>query len=149
VEIRGQRGTSLIETTVALAIVAIVAGATLSAASVGARAAGSDTARSALQAAAQREMCVALDVLKYQGSIISPASVATALPMPAGSPLPATLSVQTAALSGGAISVAVTAATDSFPQQTATLRATVAQQAPLPGTRMRDPVLAPAPTGAP
>jgi len=114
-----------------------------------ARTAGNDTVRAALQDAAEREMAIAVDVLKYQGSAIVPATVATTLPMPAGSPLPAVLSIQTATSAGGAVSVSIRAASTGSPAASATVNAVLTQQAPLPGSRVLEPGLVPAPTGAP
>ena len=146
---QSERGTSLIETIVAVAIVAIVAGAFLSAETIAARFAGARAIADVLQDASQRELRIALDVLKYRGSNIVPASVATSLPMPTGSPLPVQLSVSSALLTGGAISVTITAAAADGSGRTASTNATLVQRAPLPGTRLRAPLLAPAPTGAP
>ncbi|MEO6836387.1 MAG: hypothetical protein ABI231_10845 [Candidatus Tumulicola sp.] len=144
-----QRGSSLIETAIAIAIASLVAGAALGAAIAATHAAGSDPTRDALQSAAQREMLVALDVLKYQGASIVPVTVATTLPMPAGSPLPAELSIATSALPHGAIRVAITAVNLARAGGRATLTATLSDRAPLPGTVLRAPGLVPAPTGAP
>ena len=105
--------------------------------------------RAVMQEAAEREMRVALDVLKYQGGSLAPVSVATALPLGSGSPLPVQVSVSAALGSDGttAVTVGVVATGDS--SQRVTLTGTLDRRAPLPGTVLHAPGLAPAPTGAP
>ena len=104
--------------------------------------------RDALQSAVRREIPIALDVLKYRGSSVVPASVATTLPMPGGTPLPARLSIQTTRLSADALRIAISAvATGSGQRATAT--AVLGARAPVPGSVVHAPGLVPAPTGAP
>ena len=144
-----QRGTTLIEATIAVAIVALLAGAALGTASMAAHAASSSIVRTALQTAAQREMRIALDILKYQGSTLAPATVATTLPMPASSPLPAQLTIRTTLSADGSTAVSVTASSLDDATQSVTLDAALQARAPLPGSQVEVPGLEPAPTGAP
>lgn len=102
--------------------------------------------RDTLDAALAREMPLALDVLKYQGSNVPPATIATSLPMPSGSPLAARLSIQTSRLGGDAVRVVVQASAQGVRRS---LAATLGARAPLPGTVVRASGLVPAPTGAP
>jgi hypothetical protein len=111
-------------------------------------AAGRVAVRGALQDAADDELRVGLDALKYQSATPSPRTIATSVPMPAGTPLPVQLSLQTAALSGSATSVTITA-TSLQDSTRVTVFATLDQRAPLPGTQLHVPGLVPAPTGAP
>lgn len=104
--------------------------------------------RDALQSALRRELPLAVDALKYRGAVLAPATVATTLPMPTGSPLAAELSLQTVRLAGGALRISLRArALETRDRQT--LVTTLDAQAPLPGTTIDRPGLAPAPTGAP
>jgi len=134
---------------VATAIVAIVAGATLGAAANAAHAAAGNPIRDALTAAATHEVRVALDVLKYGDATITARTIATAIPMPAGTPLPANLSIAVAPAGNGATAVTVTAADASGSGQRASVTESLDQRAPLPGTQAPLPGLVPAPTGAP
>jgi hypothetical protein len=102
--------------------------------------------RDALDAALRREMPLALDVLKYRGSSIPPAAIATSLPMPFGSPLPARLSIRTRELGGDAIRVLIEASALGARRS---LNATLGARAPLPGAVVHAAALVPAPTGAP
>jgi hypothetical protein len=148
VEHASERGDTLAETAIAVAIAATVCAAVLAAAVSSLHAAVTLPVRSALRQALAREMHVALDVVKYQGASIPPLSLATALPMPAGTPLPAQLSVSTAKLANGAIIVTVTAAAADGSGIRQSLSARLSRQAP-PGAQVVAPGLAPAPTGAP
>lgn len=143
-----QRGSALVETAFAVAIAGLVAGAVLDATVLATRSAGMRPIRDALENEVRRELPVALDVLKYQGGTIVPAAIATTLPMPAGSPLAARVSIAVSPDPSGAISVTVTADAGN-PAQRATLSATLGAQAPLPGSVVTAPGLVPAPTGAP
>ena len=140
---------SLIETTIAVAIVAMAAGAALDTSILGARAAGAHAVRGVLQDAVQREMQIARDVLKYRDGAIAPVSIATTEPMPSGSPLPVRLSLQTTTADGSALVVTIAATAIDDPAQSVTLDAVLADRVPLPGSQVRAATLAPAPTGAP
>lgn len=147
-EPQAQRGTTLIETAVAVGIVATIAGAWLSVTIFASHAAGNDPLRDALQTTVQRELDVALDVFKYQGAALTPASIATSVPMPAGSPVPIVLSLTVSSLPTGAVHIDVAAVTQDASER-AELAANLTARAPLPGSIVHAPGTAPAPTGAP
>ena len=105
--------------------------------------------RDALQHEVERQITLALDVLKYRGARIRPAAVATTLPMPTGSPLAAAVSVAVSAGSHGELRVRIAASAIAQPDERAALEATLDERAPLPGAVVVAPVLVPAPTGAP
>lgn len=140
---------TLFETTIAIGILATVAGATLGAGAMATHAAASAAVRSVMQDAAEREMRVALDVLKYQGGTLAPVTIATSLPLASASPLPVRLSVSSSATAGGPTSVTIGIVAADDPQQRMTLNGTLDRRAPLPGTVLHAPELMPAPTGAP
>ena len=148
-EIRGQRGSVLAETAVAVAILALVAGAALNAVIATSRFANGRPVRDALMAEVRREMPVALDLLKYSGANVPPATVATTLPMPTGTPLAVNVSLEVSPAPDGSLRVAITAVQRDPPRDRAALAATLGVQAPQPGARISAPGLAPAPTGAP
>ncbi len=111
---------------------------------------GSNPAATALDEAVSARIRTARDLLKYRGATLQPSVVQTTVPMPDGSPLPAQLQLQATAVAGGAASIAVSAtATWLGKTLTVTRSATIAAGAPLPGTSVALPGLAPAPTGAP
>ena len=140
---------NLLEATVATAIVATVTSATLGAAANAAHAVGGDQVRDALQSAATRETRVALDLLKYDGASVAPHAIATTLPLVAGTPVPAELSIAIAAESNGATSVTVTATSLASGGERASVTESLDSRSPLPGATAKAPGLAPAPTGAP
>jgi hypothetical protein len=146
----GQRGQTLIEAVVAVAIVTVVLGAALSAALAANAHFGPDPARAALGATLDREMRTARDLIKYQGATLQPASVQTTLPLPAGSPLPATLQLQTSPLPDGGTQLTLSGtATWQGASESASLATTLPAPAPIPGSSLTLTGLAPAPTGAP
>jgi hypothetical protein len=140
---------NLLETTVATAIAATVTGATLGAVANAVHAAGGDPVRDALTSAAAREARVALDVLKYDGAVIRSQAIATSLPMPTGTPLPAQLSIAVVSKALGVTAVTVTATSSVNAAETATIAQSLDSRSPLPGATAKAPGLAPAPTGAP
>lgn len=140
---------TLFETTIALGILATVAGATLGVSAMATHAAANAAIRSVMQDAAEREMRVALDVLKYQDGTLVPVNVATSLPLANASPLPVRLSVTSASTSDGATAVTIGVVASDDPAQQVTVTGTLDRRAPLPGTTLRSPGLVPAPTGAP
>ncbi|MBV8654446.1 MAG: hypothetical protein JO160_00280 [Candidatus Eremiobacteraeota bacterium] len=144
-----QRGSALLETTIAVGILAVVAGAALGAGSFAAGSGARMAIRGALQDAAESELRIALDALKYDGTSLAPRTVATTVPLPGASPLPVALSLQTAPQADGSVYVTITAAARTDASQRVTLEATLDRRAPLPGTQLRAPGLVPAPTGAP
>lgn len=129
-------GESLVEVIVAVAILAIAAGA-LGAATVAAtHHFGADPIQSALEASVSREMRIAVDVMKYQGASLPNASVATAIPLPSGSPLPVTYAVSTATNPDGSVKIVLSATDSNDSTKSATLSQTIAVPAPLPGARL-------------
>jgi type II secretory pathway pseudopilin PulG len=153
VRLERQRANTLIEVAVAIAVIAIAAGAALSAFLAIGRHRIERDRREALEACVRRELSTAVDIVKYSGGSIVPASVATSLPMPGGSPLAAVVSLATHR-AGGAwqidVSVQASGGTpDGGASQRAELRATVAAQAPVPGSELPRNGLVPAPPGAP
>lgn len=140
---------SLAETAVCAGILALIAGAVLGAAAGAMHARTSQSVRDALAAAVRNELRTAIDVLKYDDAAIGPATIATSVPMPAGSPLPATLAISAQTRRGGGIAVTISASARDGSGETVTLGATVESRAPLPGERVLYPVTVPAPTGAP
>lgn len=126
----------------------LVAGAVLDATILATHNAGIRSVREALENELRREMPVALDILKYQGGTLVPTAIATTLPMPAGTPLPARVSIAISPDPSGSFRVIISAEAGDPPQRSR-LSATLGAQAPLPGTVVTAPGLAPAPTGAP
>ncbi len=146
----GQRGQAIIETIVATAIVVLVLGAALSAAITASAHFGSDPARTALDAALQREMRTARNLVKYEHASLAPASIETTIPLADGSPLPATLHLTLVTPSPGGIVVTIAAqATWNGAVEHRSMTSGLLVPAPLPGTSSTLPGLAPAPTGAP
>lgn len=140
---------TLFETTIAIGILATVACTILGVTAMAAHASAYTAMRSVMRDEAEREMRVALDVLKYQGGALAPVSIATALPLAGASPLPVRLSLSGSTAPSGSTSVTVTViSTDDSTQQVA-LSGTLERRAPLPGSVLHAPGLVPAPTGAP
>lgn len=131
---RGERGDSIIEVVVAVAIAAIACAALIAGTVAAAHRFGPDAATCALQAAVQREMRIAVDVMKYQGGSIAPATIATSVPLPGGSPAAAHLSIATSTLANGANVITLQATLDADPSKTATLTTTLPPPAPLPSS---------------
>lgn len=145
-----QRGQALIETILATAIAAVFVGAVLAGVVAANAHFGPDPAREALDDALAREMGVARNLVKYQGTTLAPATVATSVPLPDGSPLPATLQLESTALAGGGMQITIAAsATWNGATENRSLTTTLLAPAPLPGSSIALPGLAPAPTGAP
>lgn len=131
-----ERGDSLVEVVVAVAIIAMAAG-TLGAATIAAvHRFGPDPLQSALEAAVTREMRIAVDIMKYQGARLPTTTVATAVPLPSGSPLPVHLSLSTTTAASGAVTIVLSASDDNDTTKSATLSQTIAAPAPLPGARL-------------
>jgi hypothetical protein len=132
----GERGESLVEVVVAVAIVAIATGGLGAATIAAVHHFGPDPIQSALEASVTQEMRVAVDVMKYQGARLPTTSVATTVPLPSGSPIPVSyvLSGQTNADSSVTIVLSATDSDDST--KSATLTQTIAAPAPLPGARV-------------
>lgn len=139
---------TLTEAAFAIVIFALFAGATLGATLVATHAAASDPIRDALQDEAEREMYVALDVMKYRGATLAPNAVQTTIPTASGS-IPASVSIVTAVAPDGALAISVTTVATGDTNERATITNTLDARAPLPSSQTRLPDLAPAPTGAP
>jgi prepilin-type N-terminal cleavage/methylation domain-containing protein len=140
----GERGESLIEVVIAVAIVAISAGALGAATIAAVHRFGPDPIQSALEASVTREMRIAVDVMKYQGGTLPSGSLSTTIPLPSGSPLPVSYSVSTATTSGSA-NIVLTATDSSNSTKSATLSQTILAPAPLPGARVSAPIQGNAP----
>lgn len=140
---------TLFETTIALGILATIAGATLGVSGMAAHASADAAARIVLQDAAEREMHIALDVLKYRGGALAPVSIATALPLASSSPLPVQMSLSSSVTASGATAVTISVTETNDSTQRVIVEGTLDRRAPLPGTTLRAPGLVPAPTGAP
>ena len=143
-----ESGASLIEATVAVGILAVVVGATLNAASLAIHRFGPDPYQAALERATLQEARIAADILKYDGTSLTPQSIATSVPLPSASPLPVHMSLMTTGLPDGSVTIVVQTSSNS-PSRSATERLTLAQRAPAPGARILVPGTVPGPTGAP
>ena len=142
-----ERGETLLEVVVAVGIASIALGAIVSGTIAVAHKFGPDPVHQALEQQAKREMRVAIDVLKYQGSSIQDTVVATTIPQSSASPLPAHLSIAVTQTAQNANQITVTAQSDADPSEQATLNATVVP-APLPQSTVQSGLLVPAPLGA-
>lgn len=143
-----ERATTLLEVTIATAIITIVVGAALNASIAAIRHFGPDPVQSALDSAAAREMRIAVDVLKYSGTSVPPSTISTTIPLASASPLPAAMSIQTTALPGGSLQLHITASTVN-PTRSVTLVATLANRAPAPGSTLVAPLPIAQPLGDP
>ena len=142
----GERGDSLVEVVVAVAIVAIVAGTIGASLIAAAHRFGPDPVQGALEATVAREMRIAVDVMKYQGaSLPGDAPVATAIPLPSGSPLPAHLTLKSTTQSDGSVTIVLSAASDHDASKSATLTQTIPAPAPVPGSRITSGIAGAAP----
>jgi hypothetical protein len=133
----GERGESLIEVVLSVAIVAIATGA-LGATTIAAiHRFGPDPIQSALEESVTREMRIAVDVMKYHGATIPTTTIATTVPLPSASPLPVSYTVtsQTDG-SSGSVTIVLTATDSNDGTKSATLSQTIAAPAPLPGARV-------------
>ncbi len=131
-----ERGDSLIEVIVAVAIVAVVAGAIGASTIAASHRFGPDPIQTALESTVAREMRVAVDVMKYQGASIAPASLSTAIPLPSASPLQARLTLSSATGHDGSVTLVLTATSETDGSESATLTETIAAPAPVPGARV-------------
>ncbi len=131
-----ERGDSLVEVVIAVAIIAVAASAFGAALIAAEHRFGPDPIESALEATVTREMRIAVDVIKYQGASLPSTSVATTIPLPSGSPLPAHLSATSATAADGSVTIVLRATDDNDASKSATLSQTIAAPAPLPGARV-------------
>ncbi|HEV7179794.1 MAG TPA: hypothetical protein VGN11_07980 [Candidatus Baltobacteraceae bacterium] len=142
-----ERGDSLIEAVVAVALIGIALAAAFSASIAAAHRFGADAGREALQKYVGREMRLAVDVLKYQGGAITPRTIATTVPLAGASPLAAHVSIAVSPLPGSGFTITLSATSDDDATKSATLQAIVAQPAPLPSSTVESGLRAPAPIG--
>jgi prepilin-type N-terminal cleavage/methylation domain-containing protein len=133
-----ERGESLIEVVVAVAIVAIATSALGAALIAAVHHFGGDPIQAALETSVTREMRIAVDVMKYQGATLPTTSGATAIPLPTGSPLPVSyvMSSHTNA-ADGSVTIVLTVTDSGDASKSATLSQTIAAPAPLPGARVQ------------
>ncbi len=132
-----QRGESLIEVVVAVAIVAIVTSALGGALVAAVHRLGGDPIQTALETSVTREMRIAVDVMKYQGASLPAASGATAIPLPSGSPLPVSYVISSHSNTDGSVTIVLSATDTNDSSKSATLSQTIAAPAPLPGARIQ------------
>lgn len=130
---RSERGETFAEVVVTVAIIALATAAFLGAAVVAAHRFGPDANTSALRTALQREMRVAVDVMKYQGNGIEPITIATSIPVPGAAPLAAHMSVTTSN-TAGATMITLSDSLDSDPSENASISTTLPLPAPLPSS---------------
>ncbi len=135
---RNERGEGLVDVVVAAAIVSIALAAILSAVVTATHRFGAQPVDEALRGCVQRELRIAVDVLKYQGATIAPAAIATSAPLPGGSPLPIHLSISTSRIAAGGFSVTVTASADET-NESATMTTSVPEPVPLPSAQIVSP----------
>jgi hypothetical protein len=139
-----ERGEGLVEVIVAAAVASIAVAAILGAAVAATHRFGAQSVDEALRSVVQRELRVAIDLLKYQGGSIAPATVATSAPLPGGSPLPIHVSISANAIAAGGYTLSITATADGR-NESATLTTSVAQPVPLPSAQIVSPSNAAAP----
>ncbi len=134
----------------AAAIASVAAGAVLASAIVATAHFGPDPVQSSFATAAGRELDVAQDLEKYQGVALQSRTLRTTLPLPDGSPLPATLTLTVTNVPGGGRQLTINTTTMWHGVQHArSLSTTLLAPAPLPGSSLTLSGLAPPPTGAP
>lgn len=144
-----ERGQTLVETVVAVALLAIATAAIVGGTIAATRHFGPDPTETAMQEALAREMRIAVDIVKYQQGTIAPNTIATTIPMPSSSPIAVRMSIATAAAPGGGTAVTITASTTSGQTKSATLTTSIASPAPLPYSKVPSGLTVAAPTGAP
>lgn len=142
-----ERGDSLVEVIVAVAVIAITLGAVLSGTVAAAHRFGSDPVQDVLQAKVLDETRIATNLLKYQGVSLTPAVIATTIPIAGASPLPAHLSLAVATTAAGGYIVTIRAQSDRDSSAIATVRTLIARPVPLPSSTVNAGSIA-APVGA-
>jgi hypothetical protein len=133
-----ERGESLVEAVVVAALASIACASVLTGVIAAAHRFGPDPIEETLRGIAQRELRVAVDVLKYQGGSIVPATIATTAPLPGGSPLPIHLSITTSAMSSGGTSITIDTSADAGNERV-TMTTSVARPVPLPSSQIAAP----------
>ncbi len=140
-----QRGSTFAETIVSAGIIALVLGVALTVAVAAAHRLTPNARADALERLTHRELAVARDLLKYDGAILVPATIATTVPLAGGTPLPVTLVLRVGS-APGATTITIEANDGA---EGASESATITAHAPLPGSTIAPEQLVPAPTGAP
>ena len=127
-----ERGESLAEVVITIAVVAIATAALFGATIVAAHRFGPQANKEAMRAALEREMRIAADVLKYRGASIAPNTIATSIPVPGASPQAVHMAIATTTLPDGSTQVTLSATLDSDPTQAASFSSMIAAPVPLP-----------------
>jgi len=144
-----QAGESLLEVIVAVGILSVTLGAVFAAMLTASHRFGANPARDALTHLVADELRIAVDLAKYQGASLGPQTIATTVPMPGGSPLPAHLSLNIQSLASGGMQVEIAASDDADASVNASIVTTIANPAPLPQSTISAPIGIDAPLGAP
>lgn len=131
-----------------MGILACAVGALLNLAMIAIRHFGPDPYQEAMDRAAAREVHIAADLLKYGGTTLTPASLATTVPLPSSPPLPVEMVLDVRSQSDGSTAITVRA-TSSLPVRSASASLLLAHRAPPPGANVFAPATVAAPTGAP
>lgn len=142
-----ERGDSLIEVIVAVAIAGIALAALLGGTLTAAHRFGPDAVDEALTRTVRNETRIAQDLAKYQGVTFVPAVVATTIPLAGSLPIPAHVSLGVSS-QAGTTHITLTAQSDADASKTASLETTLDQPQPLPSSTVLSGTLAPAPLGA-
>ncbi|MDQ2681118.1 MAG: prepilin-type N-terminal cleavage/methylation domain-containing protein [Candidatus Eremiobacteraeota bacterium] len=150
-----QRGFSLVEVVVCIAILIVAVGGAVAAINGVARASAPNPFKAAALAEADRVMTTASALAKYSGTLsVAASSWSTTVPIPQSSPLPLTLSLTTHALGGNPpstqldLTVSYNAHPGDSSAQTLSLQSIVSKQAPPPASSVTVPDIA-QPSGAP
>lgn len=143
----GERGESLVEVVVAAALAAVTLSAVLTAIAAAAHRFGPDPVAQALQQYVAREMRIAVDLLKYQGTNVPPAAIETTVPLAGRSPLPVHVTLSVVHGTSGT-QLHISAQSDEDAREITTLQTSVAEPAPLPSSTVAAGSPAPAPVGA-
>lgn len=131
-----ERGESLVEVVVAIAIVAIAISALGGATVAATHRFGPDPIQSALDQSVTREMRIAVDVMKYQGANLPTTSLATTIPLPSGSPLPVSYALASTTNLDGSVTIVLSATDTNDATKKSTRSQTIAAPAPLPGSQV-------------
>ncbi len=131
-----------------MGILASVLGALLSLGAIAIRHFGPDPYQDAMDRATAQEARIAADLLKYEGTSLAPASLATTVPLPSASPLPVQMVLDVRSQPDGSTAITVSA-TSSSPVRAARASLLLAHRAPAPGSSVVAPATVAAPTGAP
>ncbi len=131
-----------------MGILACVVGALLSLGTVAIRHFAPDPYQEAMDRATGQEARIAADLLKYGGTTLAPASLATTVPLPSASPLPVHMVLDVRSQSDGSTLITVSA-TSSSPARSASAHLLLTHRAPPPGSSVLAPAMVAAPTGAP